>query len=171
MPIVQDTIACLAGSNIFSGVDMAGAFHCVEVHPDDREKTAFATPFGTFQQKRLGFGVTNGPATYCRLVDKVLKDIPMSEALSFIDDGVIHSEGLDWHLENLDKTLKAYTHSGLKLAPHKCTFFTPQIMYLGHVIDQQVAPSPPAKGVSHRQSLLVSVPLTHLIQPATGLRW
>ncbi len=76
MPTVQDTIARLAGSNVFSGVDMAGAFHCVEVHPDDREKTAFATAFGTFQQKRLGFGVTNRPATYCRLVDKVLKDIP-----------------------------------------------------------------------------------------------
>ncbi len=76
--------------------------------------------------------------TYCRLVDKVLKDIPMSEALSFIDDRVIHSKGLDQHLENLDKTLEAQdTQAGLKLAPHKCTFFTPQITYLRHVIDQQ----------------------------------
>ncbi len=137
MPTVQDTIARLAGSNVFSGVDMAGAFHCVEVHPDDREKTAFATPFGTFQQKRLGFGVTNGPATYCRLVDKVLKDIPPTEALSFIDDGVVHSDGLDTHLRNLDKTLRAYAAAGLKLAPHKCTFFAPQITYLGHTIDQE----------------------------------
>ncbi len=32
-------------------------------------------------------------------------------------------------------------------------------------------PSPLAKGVSHRQSLLVSVLLTHLIQSATGLHW
>ncbi len=137
MPTVQDTTARLAGSNVFSGVDMAGAFHCVEVHLDDREKTAFTTPFGTFQQKRLGFGVTNGPATYCRLVDKVLKDIPPTEALSFIDDGVVHSDGLSTHLQNPDKTLKAYDAAGLKLAPHKCTFFTPQITYLGHTIDQE----------------------------------
>ena len=95
MPMVQDTIAHLAGSNIFSGVDMAGVFPCIEVHPDNREKTAFGTPFGTFQQKQLGFGVTNGPTTYCHLVDKVLKDISMSEALRFINDGVVHSEGLD----------------------------------------------------------------------------
>ncbi len=114
MPTVQDTIARLAGSNIFSGVDMAGAFHCIEVHPEDREKTAFTTPFGTFQQKRLGFGVTNGPATYCRLVDKVLKDIPPTEALSFVDDGVVHSDGLGQHLRNLDKTLNAYRKAGLK---------------------------------------------------------
>ncbi len=35
MPTVQDTIAWLAGSNIFSGVDMAGAFHGIDIHPDD----------------------------------------------------------------------------------------------------------------------------------------
>ena len=136
MPTVQDTIARLAGSDIFSGVDMAGAFHCVEVHPEDREKTAFATPFGTFQQKRLGFGVTNGPATYCRLVDKVLKDIPPTKALSFVDDGVVHSAGLGQHLKNLDKTLNAYRKAGLKLAPQKCSFFSPQITYLGHIVDR-----------------------------------
>ena len=76
MLTVQDTIARLTGSNIFSGVNMAGAIHCIDIHPDDWEKTAFATPFGTFQQKQLGFGVTNGLATYCRLVDKVLQRIP-----------------------------------------------------------------------------------------------
>ncbi len=136
MPTVQDTIARLAGSNIFSGVDMAGAFHCIDIHPDDREKTAFATPFGTFQQKRLGFGVTNGPATYCRLVDKVLQKIPPTEALSFVDDGVVHSDGLDQHLRNLEKTLQAYLEAGLKLGPHKCSFFSPQITYLGHTVDK-----------------------------------
>lgn len=56
MPDVQDNIVRLAGSKVFSGIDMEGAFHCLELHPDDREKTAFATPWGSFQQKRLGFG-------------------------------------------------------------------------------------------------------------------
>ncbi len=35
MPTVQDTIAQLASSNIFSGINMAGAFHCIDIHPDD----------------------------------------------------------------------------------------------------------------------------------------
>ncbi len=136
MPMVQDTITRLAGSDIFSGVNMAGTFHCINIHPDNREKTAFATPFGTFQQKRLGFGVTNSPATYCRLVDKVLQKIPPTEALSFIDDRVIHSNGLNQHLKNLDKTLQAYLDAGLKLGPQKCSFFSPQITYLGHTVDK-----------------------------------
>ncbi len=110
MPAVQDTIAQLAGSNIFSSVDIAGAFYCIDIHLEDQEKTAFATLFSLlpFQQKRLRFGVTNRPATYCRLVDRVLHHIPLSEALSFVDDGVVHSDGLQHHLKNLDKTRKAY---------------------------------------------------------------
>ncbi len=86
MPTVQDTIARLAGSDIFSGVDMAGAFHCIDFHPEDREKTAFTTSFATFQQKWLGFSITN-----CHLIDRVLQYIPPLEALSFVDDGVVHS--------------------------------------------------------------------------------
>ena len=135
MPTVQDTIARLAGSTIFSGVDMAGAFHCIDIDPRDREKTAFATPFGSFQQKRLGFGVTNGPATYCRLVDLVLKNIPDSVAISFLDDGVIHSASLEQHLRNVRRTLAAYKAAGLRLKPEKCQFFSPQITYLGHILD------------------------------------
>jgi hypothetical protein len=136
MPTVHETIARLAGSTIYSGVDMAGAFHCIDIHPADREKTAFATPFGSFQQRRLGFGVTNGPATYCRLVDKVLRGIPASVAISFLDDGVIHSDTLEKHFYNLRITLRAYRDAGLKLAPHKCSFFAPEITYLGHTINQ-----------------------------------
>ena len=44
MPSFQDTISRLAGSHIYSGVDVAKAFHCIDMDPRDREKTA--TPFG-----------------------------------------------------------------------------------------------------------------------------
>ncbi len=129
---------------------MAGAFHCIDVDPRDREKTAFATSFGSFQQKRLGFEVTNGPATYCRLIDLVLKDIPDSVAIRFLDDGVIHSAEVEDHICNVRTVLTAYRDAGLKLAVKKCNFFADKITYLGHVLNekgvrgrrQEVAPAP-----------------------------
>lgn len=72
MPSVFDNFNRLAGSKLFSTFDMEGAFHVIPVQEEDREKTAFATPWGSFQQKRLGFGLTNGPASYCRLVERIL---------------------------------------------------------------------------------------------------
>ncbi len=50
--------------------------------------------------------------------------------------GLLLTAGLDRHLENLDKTLQAYLEAGLKLGPHKCTFFSPQITFLGHIVDK-----------------------------------
>ena len=137
MPLVGDTLAKLAGSRIFSGVDMHGAFHVVDIAKEDREKTAFATPFGSFQQRKLGFGVCNGPATYCRLVEKVLRGIPPQVAVGFLDDGVIHSVDLETHFKNLAITLNAYRKAGLKLSPDKCSFFRPEILYLGHVLNHE----------------------------------
>ena len=41
----DDNINRLAHSSIFSTLDGEGAFHQVEVAPEDRHKTAFSTPF------------------------------------------------------------------------------------------------------------------------------
>ena len=136
MPSVTDNIARLAGSKVFSGIDLRGAFHCIDLDPKDREKTAFAAPSGLYQMKRLGFGLTNGPATYCRLVERILRDIPSSVAIGFLDDGVIHSRDLESHFDNLKLTLAAYMRAGVKLSPKKCAFFKPSIIYLGHVLDE-----------------------------------
>jgi hypothetical protein len=46
LPGIEDNLARLSRSSFFSGVDSAGAYHCVWVHKADRPKTAFSTPFG-----------------------------------------------------------------------------------------------------------------------------
>ena len=104
----HDSLSRLAGSHIFSAIDMQGAFHCIEVDERDREKTAFATPFGSFQQVMMGFGVTNGPPSYCRLIEMVLWGIPPSVAIGFLDDGLIHASSLPEHITNLRRVLTAY---------------------------------------------------------------
>ena len=137
MPAVQDTIGRLAGSRIFSGIDMAGAFHCVELDKGSRPKTSFATPMGTYQWKRLGFGLSNGPACYCRLVQKIIGDIPNTVAVGFMDDGVVHSRTIREHCRNLEVTLAAYQQAGLRLSPDKCDFFRESLVFLGHHVDHR----------------------------------
>ena len=135
MPHVADTIRKLAGSTIFSGLDLRGAFHVMDIRHGDREKTAFSTPSGHYHFKRLGFGLKNGPPSYCRLVAEVLRGISPDVVVGFMDDGVVHSPDLTGHLDNLRVTLTAYRRAGLKLGPDKCSFFQPEITYLGHVIN------------------------------------
>ncbi len=53
-------------------LDVASAYHHVEVEPESRDFTAFASPFGSFRYRRMPFGLKNAGATYCRMVDRML---------------------------------------------------------------------------------------------------
>ena len=143
LPLIDDNLARLAHSKWFSIVDGSGAFHVVPVRPKDREKTAFGTPIGVYQFRRLPFGLANGPATYSRLVQKVLQGVPTEVALPYLDDTIIHSDTFERHLDSMRKVFTAYRKAGLRLQPEKCQLFQPQVPYLGHLISADgIAPLP-----------------------------
>ena len=144
LPNINDNLSRMSDSRIFSGIDGTGAFHVVPVRKEDREKTAFSTPWGLFQFKRMPFGLCNAPATYCRLVQKVLDGIPLSVAIPYLDDTCIHSCDLPSHLEGLRRVLQAHRAAGLTLQPKKCQLFRDQIEYLGHEISEKGISVPPA---------------------------
>jgi hypothetical protein len=141
LPLIEDNLARLAESTVFSGIDGMGAFHVVEMEKEARPKTAFATPWGTYHFKRMPFGLSNGPATYSRLMQLALQGIPTSIALPYLDDTIIHTRNIDSHMAALSTVLKAHEDAGLKLQPSKCQLFRAQIEYLGHQVSKDgIAP-------------------------------
>jgi hypothetical protein len=66
LPGIEDNLARLSNSSVFSGVDGAGAYHCVGVHKANRPETNFSSPFGLWQFKHLPFGLCNAPASYSK---------------------------------------------------------------------------------------------------------
>ena len=143
LPNIADSLSRLAGSKIFSAIDGAAAFHVVRIRPQDKEKTAFITPFGLYQFKRMPFGLCNAPATYSRLVQKVLEGIPTSIALPYLDDCAIHSPDLASHINGLALVFEAHRKAGLKIQPAKCQLFRFEIDFLGHkVTGKGITPLP-----------------------------
>jgi transposase InsO family protein len=144
MPLIEDNLARLSHSAIFTGLDGSGAFHVVELAPQAKEKTAFATPWGLFQFKRMPFGLCNAPATYSRLMQVALHNIPTDHVLSYLDDTLVHTPTFTEHLVALKAVLVVHRHAGLRLQPSKCHFFRSQVEYLGHQITKdglQITPS------------------------------
>lgn len=137
MPLIEDNLAHLAHSTVFSTVDGTGAFHVVELEEESKPKTAFSTPWGLYQFKRMPFGLTNAPATYSRLMQVALRKIPTNEALSYLDDTLIHSRDVAGHLKSLGRVLEAHREAGLKLQPSKCHLFCREVNYLGHTVSQE----------------------------------
>ena len=76
LPRIDETQDVLGSARWFSCLDLTSGYWQVEVAPEDREKTAFVTPYGLFQFRVMPFGLTNAPATFQCLMERVLATGP-----------------------------------------------------------------------------------------------
>lgn len=143
LPRIEETFTLLSGSKWFTVLHLKSGYYQLEVEPSDRSKTAFTTPFGTWQFRRMPQGLTNSPATFQRTMEKVMAGLNLQEVITFLDDLIVFSDSLEQHEERLMKVLKRIADFGLKLSPSKCKFFQTKVKYLGHVISAQgIQPDP-----------------------------
>ena len=85
MPRVDEMIDRTGRAKFISTLDLTKGYWQEPVH---RSKTAFVTPFGLFQFLRMPFGLQGAPATFQRMVDKLLDGVS-SFFNAYIDDIVI----------------------------------------------------------------------------------
>ena len=72
LPNLEDLFDQLSQATTFSKMDLASGFYQVPIHPDDRQKTAMITPFGNYQWNVMGMGLSNAPAAFQTLMERVL---------------------------------------------------------------------------------------------------
>ena len=66
LPFIDQMLERLANHSYFCYLDGYSGFFQMPVHPDDREKTTFTCPYGTFVYRRMPFGLCNAPTTFQR---------------------------------------------------------------------------------------------------------
>lgn len=71
--------------------------------PNDASKTAFSTPYGHYEFKRMPFSLKNAPATFQRLMDKMLSCLQGIEMFFYMDDVVIYFKSLPEHMNKFTK--------------------------------------------------------------------
>ena len=86
LPRIDDNLYMLAGKKWFSTMDIASGYWQVSLSQDARAKIAFATHSGLFQFQVTPFGLCNAPATFERLMDRVLQGLRWSRCLVYLDD-------------------------------------------------------------------------------------
>ena len=107
LPRIDATLDSLAGSTLFTTLDLASGYWQVELEPSDKEKTAFSTPKGHFKFNIMPFGLTNAPATFQRLMECVLAGISGELCLAYLDDIIVFSATFEEHIaEPLHKLLQ-----------------------------------------------------------------
>ena len=81
----------------------------------------------------MPFGFNGAPATFQRLLDRVIRG--MSEyTAAYLDDLVVYSATWKDHLEHVRQVLVRLSESGLMAKPDKCQFGMKHCRYLGYVV-------------------------------------
>uniref|UniRef100_H3AME9 Gypsy retrotransposon integrase-like protein 1 n=1 Tax=Latimeria chalumnae TaxID=7897 RepID=H3AME9_LATCH len=130
LPRVEESLDALGQATLFSTLDLTSGYFQVAVDESDQAKTAVTTPFGPYEWTQMPFGSCNAPATFQRLMQRVLGDFVFEILLIYFDDIIIYSSDFDSHLSRLDK-------HGLKLKPAKCYLLQKEVKFLGHIISEQ----------------------------------
>nr|XP_043896844.1 uncharacterized protein LOC122778812 [Solea senegalensis] len=88
MPRVDELLDRLGPARFFTTLDLTKGYWQIPLSLESREKTAFSTPYGLYQFVTLPFGLFGAPATFQRLMDRVLR--PHSAyAAAYLDDVIL----------------------------------------------------------------------------------
>ena len=145
LPRSDDILESLSGAQWFSHLDFFRGYWQIDVAEEDREKTAFATPDGLYQFRKLRFGLTNAPACFMRAMHLILKGLCCSDCLVYLDDIIVFGRTLQEHRERLSLVLSCLTEAGLKINPKKYKLLCEQVVVLGHVVSWEGISTDPEK--------------------------
>ena len=134
LPRINDLFDQLAGSRIFSSLDLAQGYHQSQILKEDVPKIAFRVPFGHYQFKVLSFGLTNAPATFQGVMNRIFQQHLEKFVLVYLDDILVFSKTQEEHLEHLRKVFEILRENKLFAKLTKCRFAKSELEYLGHVV-------------------------------------
>ena len=94
LPRLQDFIANVYGSTVFTCLDLKSAFWQLDVKASDKEFTAFCTHRGTFEFNKRPFGLTYASSSFQHFINNALAGTE-SYCFAFVDDIFIIFPGHD----------------------------------------------------------------------------
>ena len=144
LPRIDDLLDALHGAKWFSTLDLKSGYWQVPISEQDKAKTSFRTSSGQlFEFNQVPFGLCNAPATFSRLMDRVLAGLHWETCLFYLDDIIVFSSTWEEHLARLREVFERLRHAKLKLGAAKCTFAAKEVSYLGHrVTEEGLLPDP-----------------------------
>lgn len=145
LPRIQDTLDTLSTARYFSTLDLTSGYWQVEMTPRARKAAAFCTRQGLFEWNVMLFGLCNAPATFQRLMDRVLVGLQWQTCLVYLDDIVVLGKDATQMLERLEQVFSRLRQANLKLKPSKCCLFREEVAYLGHIVSASGIATDPQK--------------------------
>jgi hypothetical protein len=136
LPRIDDLFDQLKRACVFSNIDLRFGYHQLKIRASDIPKTAFITRYGLYEYTVMSFGLTNAPAYFMYLMNKVFMEYLDKFMVVFIDDILIFSKNEEEHDEHLHLVLQKLRENQLYAKFNKCEFWLKEVSFLGHIISE-----------------------------------
>ncbi|XP_052305631.1 uncharacterized protein LOC112325327 [Populus trichocarpa] len=137
LPHIDVLVDNAARSSTYSFMDGFSGYNQIKMAPEDKAKTTFVTPWGTFCYKVMPFGLKNAGATYQRAMVTLFHDMMHKEIEVYVDDMIAKSKRGEDHVEVLRKLFERLRKYELRLNPAKCSFGVKSGKLLGFVVSDR----------------------------------
>ncbi|KAK1631100.1 hypothetical protein QYE76_005415 [Lolium multiflorum] len=145
LPKIEDLFDQLTGSRVFSKIDLRTGYHQLKIRATDIPKTAFTTRYGLYEYNVMSFGLTNAPAYFMNLMNKIFMNFLDKFVVVFIDDILVYSKSEEEHEQHLEIVLETLRQHKLYAKFSKCEFWLEEVGFLGHILSAGGIAVDPAK--------------------------
>ncbi|KAH0758098.1 hypothetical protein KY290_021591 [Solanum tuberosum] len=134
LPRIDDLFDQLQGATCFSKIDLKSGYHPLKVRECDIPKTTFKTRYGHYEFLVMSFGLTNAPAAFMDLMNRVFKPFLDMFVIVFIDGILIYWRNEEDHTSHLRVVLQTLKDRELYAKFSKCELCLEYVEFLGHNI-------------------------------------
>ena len=128
--MINDLFDQLQGAKVFSKIDLRLGYHQLKIREQVIPKTAFTTRYELYEYTVMSFGLTNAPAYFMNLMNKVFMEFLDKFVVVFIDDILIFSKDEEEHEEHLRLVLEKLREHQLYAKFSKCEFWLKEVGFL-----------------------------------------
>ena len=102
-------------------MDLRWSYNNIRIKEEDEWKAVFTMPEGLFKPVVMFFGLTNSPATFQAMMNKLLRDpINIGKVATFIDDVIIGTETEEGHDKIVAEVIRRLEENDLYIKSEKC---------------------------------------------------
>nr|GFA62824.1 putative reverse transcriptase domain-containing protein [Tanacetum cinerariifolium] len=131
---IDDLFDQLQGAKFFSKINLRSCYHQLHVKDRDVSKTTFRTHYGHYEFLVMPFRLTNAPAIFMDLMNRIFYEYLDKFVIVFIDDILVYSKTREEHEDHLRIVLEILLQKKLYAKFSKCDFWLGQVAFLGHIV-------------------------------------
>ncbi|GJX71285.1 putative reverse transcriptase domain-containing protein [Tanacetum coccineum] len=137
LPRIDDLFDQLQSARWFSKIDHRSGYHQLKVREEDIPKTDFRTRYGHYEFVVMPFGITNAPAIFMDLMNRVCRPMLDKFVIVFIDDILVYSKSNEEHEANLRDILETLRKERLLATEDMVVYCDASYSGLGCVLMQR----------------------------------